>query len=700
MRTTSVIDNVLVYDNGALVTRVGKGHGWVELQGLPLLLAPESLRVSCAHRCSAVEELAFVTSSEAVSSRDSRAQVDKLEQQVSTLQARIERNEQLASSLSQTLGLDAVATGPSPASGAWHWLDGMHAARRRLMDAVQHATEELAGVQRAVRHADEQANRAPTHTLTRGIRFHVDSQEPVTFQVEYFVHHVRLEHAFALMMRTGGAAQLSHSVRVAQSTGEDWLNVQLRIAQGSLQRVHQTPHARSWRLGVAQPEPSQGTRSLPTDLGELFAGYDRFAAPVVSAAPTGAMMRTDVDDMDDDVDDMEGEAEPQSDGAFRDSTSAEVESFARQRSRPPMAKMSMEPMEVLDEAPPVMRSKRREAPAASRGMAPPMAPAPALSAPPSAGARAPMPAKPRQRVPTPSSGVLRMMGPEQAQRGQLVALDEVEQWLWLLGEGAGNTPVEHDHHEHGITAHTIRHALENAHQQAHALLHGGLAGAPLQVPAPLSGRVHVGGQGGAVSVDIAAHTVNATWVHETAPLASLDVFRFVRLQLPAEMSLSSAGKVDVFVNDAWMAQAPLIIDQAHSARVNLGVDPLVRVKSRTVDVQQADKGLLNNQVKISQRVRVQLHSQATEPVDVRIYERIPIDDKTEPDVVITLEGCEPPATQRDVGPEGQMKGGLLFVQRLMPREERVVEIRFHMVHASKMEIVGGARRDSSAREAS
>jgi Domain of unknown function (DUF4139) len=204
--------------------------------------------------------------------------------------------------------------------------------------------------------------------------------------------------------------------------------------------------------------------------------------------------------------------------------------------------------------------------------------------------------------------------------------------------------------------------------------------------------------GGAVYVDIVGVDVDAHFTHETVPRASLDVFRSVLVQVPTRgVSLRAGAAVDVFLDGDWIVQTAMDRRGGAQLKLNLGVDARVRVTARTINVQQGEKGLLGGQVKIAQHVVVRLSSQAPTPVDVRVFERLPVDGNQPSEVTVTLDEAEP-KPERDVGPHGTLRGGLSFMQRLLPHEERVVDYRFTLVHSNKIDIVGGARRDSNQSE--
>ena len=128
--------------------------------------------------------------------------------------------------------------------------------------------------------------------------------------------------------------------------------------------------------------------------------------------------------------------------------------------------------------------------------------------------------------------------------------------------------------------------------------------------------------------------------------------------------------------------------------MNLGVDADVRIKARTPHAQQSEKGMLSSTTQMEHKIVTEVRSTRAAPVKLSLFERVPVADENQKDLVVSPVASKPPATRTDKGPrDEELKGGLRFDLTLMPGDAAVVEHSYTLTLPAKSEVVGGNRRE-------
>jgi uncharacterized protein (TIGR02231 family) len=211
-------------------------------------------------------------------------------------------------------------------------------------------------------------------------------------------------------------------------------------------------------------------------------------------------------------------------------------------------------------------------------------------------------------------------------------------------------------------------------------------------------RVFTAGSRATISSDGHEHRVEvhreesaAELVHEAVPRESKDVWRLCRVR---PTSALPSGPVQVFEDDAFVVAGNVSGSAGAVLRFNLGVDPDVKIESRAPHVHQAEKGLMGGTTHVEHKVTTVVRSTRKEPVELTIYDRLPVPGADVKDVTVTLGECAPPLSVTDRSPDGGVvKGGFKVSVRLMPGEKRTLEHAYTITLPAKLEVVGGNRRE-------
>lgn len=724
------VDRVVVHANGALVTRRGRvpaGARDVLVSGLPLLFAADTLRVRLRNgSVGVVDEVCNVSVSPAppVAGLDAlldiRLQIAAVEQQKSALEILLSHSDiPVELPPADVEGLPDVAVLLRLAAGASR-------RREQLVQEIRARESEIRALRREEsrrKHAVRPDEKPPR--VLRGVRIVADAKGDADggddLDIEYFVPAARWVPSYALHLTNEGPATRARLVLgalVAQATGEDWTEVDLQVSTVDLRRETTLPVVHSWRLGRAQSAVVRGFRPLPSDLPGLFGGWGRFPAapptttPATSPATSIAARPKKAPpppppppvnrakDEDDYESRSEGEVasfeQERTDAAFAalddDGDGAPAADFAaaaqRERAAPEMSKSMMS----LSMPAPSRTSAPMAMPVGRAQMAgPPGAPSPkggggAL------GGLAPSALVVDELPPRLRTSAMRMAGADEPQRGLLLPLDAAKRLEWMLdGNDLGPEGAEPALHELRRAVAALDDAARRLRSRALPRGTAFVAGSVAAVYGR-AGRASIPGDGNDHRVEVHEDKADAAIVHLAVPRESLDVWRACRFQSTGPLP---AGPVQVYEDGAFVVAGSLQGGGGGKTLVlNLGVDADVRIKARTPHAQQSEKGMLGGTTQMEHKIVTEVRSTRAAPVKLSLFERVPIADENQKDLVVSPVTSKPTATRTDKGPrDEELKGGLRFDLTLMPGDAVVVEHSYTLTLPAKSEVVGGNRRE-------
>lgn len=681
------ITRVTVYRNGALVARRGEVTGdgplTVEVRGLSLLLNSDSVRVRPENGTARdLEELCSLDAATAPPSsneaelRKLRLEVERLEVENANIQQRCKHYDELT-----PLNAGKTPSRQMPDARVWLALqDFGHQRRMELTERQRKVDQELDDAQRKLSdlvEADRGDRRPPR--FTRGLRFTLDTAG--AFEIEYFVPAARWVPTYTLTIEDGDA-RLTVAALVAQATGEDWEDVEMVLATADLARETTLPELASWRLGRAQPQ-RPAFRPLPKGLEDLFSGYDRAPVPppdpsatlgaVAVAGAGSAVIREPLavasvafgEEM------LDGE-EPVAGSANLDDTGVTFAPSAPAAPPVPAA-----------EARPAARMRRATFAGGADREVRSLAPKKAAKRPP---VQPPEPLPPRLRY-----AYLRLMGPDQSKRGQLIPVDPIAH-LWALVE-------DHQTAQRGDLRRAVT-ALKNAANRLHNAPTPNrttpLDGTNFHHVYSAEGRHSLESDGVFHRLTVTRLESPATIEHRAVPRESDETFRFCRLELPTSVPFPQ-GPLQVYENGSFRVTSSLSSElrSAGAIDLNLGVEQGLRIVDRTVDIWQEEKGMMTQKSRVEHRIRFHVRSALRDPARVVVYDRLPTpDDKDENDIDVHLMESVPKATKDDRGPDGKkLPGGLHWELDVKPGEKVEVSYLYEISLPAKMELQGGNRRE-------
>lgn len=735
MPLSTRVERVVVHSNGALVTRrgvVAAGSTDVVVTDLPLLFASDTLRVRpVGAGCSVgvVDEVCRVSVTEAAAVVGEEALLE-VRLQIASVEQRRAALKMLTDHAELNVELPPADVDAFPETAVLLRLaDGATRRRTALLREIRALDHELVELQR------EEARRAralrpdekPPRVL-RGVRVAVDAAEDAALEVEYFVPAARWVPSYALQLTSGDKtrARLVLGALVAQASGEDWTDVELRVSTVDLRRDTTLPVLHSWRLGRAQPEKVRGFRPLPSDLPGLFSGFDCFPTPTAATTTTTRNQPAKPAP-------LPPPPPPQKPrDSFEDHSDGELLSFETERTN---AYAAMEAPESADDdevAAPREESAKMMDRSDRKRLAGPMAPQPAATvmfgasmAPPSLSmASVPRPsAKARgglaeadasslggagpggsatvvdELPPRLRTSAMRMAAADEGQRGLLLPLDARRRLEWLLDAAdVGGVDVGGAESAADAAKNELRRALNalaSAEQRLRARpLPRGTHAVTGAVAASFGrgGRASIPGDGNDHRVEVHAEEGDGVIIHLAVPRESLDVWRACRFQPSGALP---SGPVQVYEDGSFVVAAQLKGGGGGKPLVlNLGVDPDVRIKARTPHAHQSEKGMLGGTSQVEHKVITEVRSTRANVVKLSIFERVPVADDNQKDLVVSPVTSKPNALRTDKGPrEEELKGGLRFDLTLMPGDATVVEHSYSITLPAKSEVVGGNRRE-------
>lgn len=277
--SSSRITDVTLYPDSATVVRVATvapGTRTVELSCLPTTFDPQSLRVEPADGIRVGDIRTETLSREgaggcATTSLD--AQIRALQDQRSALDTQIRANELSASYLkavSERTGTD----GRPPAVD--------FSTLGKSVDALARTAQDLFARQEQLKRRDtELKSRLDALQATQGkavsdtvrtVQIAVAAPQGGELRISYQTTRAGWRPAYQANLDPARSnIVIERQATVAQSTGEDWRGVRVRLSTGQPRSASRGPEPYSWQVSIVQPQPA-GT------------AYERVPAPAPAAA--------------------------------------------------------------------------------------------------------------------------------------------------------------------------------------------------------------------------------------------------------------------------------------------------------------------------------------------------------------------------------------------------------------------------------
>jgi hypothetical protein len=693
----SRIEQVVVYASGARIRRVATiaaEGSVVRFTGLPLAVIDDTVRseldgpatVLAVRVGDDVGDPAAAAAEESAELRGARRRVALAETEA----------ERLDAALRQVTAAPIVVEDPSDdPPAAWA---AVVAARRTLVAAraerelavrakLGDARRELDDARRALEAAVERDHAAGT---MRGAKLHeprkhveLDVQRrgsgDVTIRIEYQVAAARWAPSYVARM---DGEQLRFELRavVAQSSGEDWQGVALRLSTAEPERFAELPELAAQKIGRRQHEPAKrGFKPPPTGADELYRDYD-------TAFPRPPTLATSFARGDDST--YEGRAPtappapPQAPGPMLFGGIAPKDQVWDEESSNAMPEAPM--------AMPVMARRKSGGVASALGgiIAAPIGLAAAAAqtlarggddrsrAAPGGGAVAkrgePAAAPPPPRLDY--SGLV-MAPPASNERGRLVASERAIDGDSAARVMAGIAAIEQLALPPGHDA-----DWEHVYDYAFAS----------------DGNVDVKSDAAWHGIALTTRSGNAKLRHVAVPREQLDVFRVATIANPLDGPLLP-GPIDVYDRGQFLVTSEVdYTPPGGKLEIGLGVDAQVKI-ARNVEFHEEAAGMLRGTLRLVHAVTIDVENLASRAIDLEIRERVPVTREGEDDIEVTI-GRVDPAWERWTpdagGPRAdRLRGGYRWQLPVGPNQKKLVRASYEVRIAGKHELVGGNRRE-------
>ena len=280
-----------------------------------------------------------------------------------------------------------------------------------------------------------------------------------------------------------------------------------------------------------------------------------------------------------------------------------------------------------------------------------------------------------------------MRGASDEARGELVAIAQASVYIEAFGARI-RVDVSAAVHAAFTRAAIDDSAIPNGHELAHTTdSYDYLYSADLPCDVASDGAFH--------AVPVADWDATTTLRHVTVPREAQQVFRLLEIESPIDAALLS-GPLDVYEGsgeDARYRTTTRMPETPPRGRVEigLGVEPAIKV-ARTTTFQEETSGLLGGSLALDHHISVELRNLLPRAVTVEIRERVPVVRKDDAEVKLEVGAVEPAWEKWDQ--EQSLRGGFVWKLALDPGQTRTASARYTIKISSKLEIVGGNRRES------
>ncbi|MCA9563270.1 MAG: DUF4139 domain-containing protein, partial [Myxococcales bacterium] len=574
----------------------------------------------------------------------------------------------------------------------------LSAAAKTLEDEIRFARNRLA------MESDQETRLLETCQRVVDIRLIIDKATDLTVEASYLVNGATWVPTYDVRVAPDGTtAEMVLKAQVAQRTGEDWPDIAMEFSTADLQRSTALPKLKGWRIGRSQPDLNHSWRPLPEGLDALFIDYDSGRArqtvqprtvPATSlpSVPTLDVLPRELPDL----------APPKPQMRAPAPTPMPVASSPAPAPPPPPSVQSTGAMPFLEAA----ASVQEEGYASASGKA---APGRSLARGAKRRSKADFamrdeplalhdsvdemeeiddldesPEGPSELVASDRAlgyGSLRMLGPEEAGRGQL-KLPHVPDEVRRV---AGQSVAERVAQRARGTAQTVNPRLPQYAVEV------GVSSGHFAVTYPMDGRGSVPSDGSTHGMTVLRHESETTRLYRCVPSLDSAVYEMVTFRNPLGLPLL-AGPVSVYRGADFLVTAPLpTVGANQPVAVNLGVEPGI-VTARNVSYKENTEGLFGGDTVLEHTINIEVRSNLDRSARVEIYERIPVSD--DKDAKVEVVATEPQAAPYDQTEMNHpLRGGLKFSLDIPAREKRTVRLTYRILIPSKQMLVGGNRRD-------
>jgi hypothetical protein len=686
----SRIEQVTVYAHGARVRRVATLRAplpkAVRFVGLPLAVIDDTVR-SEVEGGGAVTAIRVGVDTPNEPRAEESDELRTAKQRMAVAESDVERLRSALEQLDSAPLIEDDPTDDPPA--AW---SSIVAARRELVtlrakrgatlrEELSTATREQGDARRALEVVIERETAAGTakaarlHEVRKLAELELTGTGDATVRIEYQIAAARWAPSYVARLE-GEHARFELRAVVAQSSGEDWTDVALRLSTAEPERFAPLPELHPQKIGRRQAEPAKrGFRPPPSGADILYSDYDRSFARRVE--PFGAAVFDDST--------FEGRVAPPAE--LDDVADLSEQVWDEETSRPRQSYRGdapTTPMPVLAPAAAPLAKKSGMIGAVGGAVAGTIESAFAAVAQavpkskPGAGADD---EKRRERAltapPAPRLDYsnLQMAAMSSAQRGMLVSARKRLDGELAAGVEAGVATIEQLSLPPG-------HSAEWAHNYDYAFAS--------------DGKVEIKSDAAWRSIALTSRAGTAKIRHVAVPREQADVFRVAAVANPFDGPLLP-GPIDVYDRGQFLVTSDVdYTPPAGSVDIGLGVDPTVKI-ARNVEFHEEASGMLRGALRLFHAISIDIENLTGKPIELEVRERVPVTREDDDDIEVSLGKIEPPweryTPDTDAPREARLRGGYRWQLTIPAATKRLLRAGYEVKIAGKHELVGGNRRE-------
>lgn len=597
------------------------------------------------------------------------------------------------------------------------------AARRELEEASR-----ALGVARERDAAASSARDAKLHEQRKHVELDLTfpaGTGDITIHIEYQVAAARWAPSYVARLDADGTRFELRAV-VAQSTGEDWTGVALKLSTAEPDQFAPLPELHPQKIGRRQAEPSKrGFRAPPAGAEALYADYlAKFPTPTGSTktggiAPT-KIMTTPSDPF-----------APPSGEVWDEGSSRSKDAYPEQQQRQSIAtcpacnRLNSNGSDFCDFCGTPMAAPR----GGKRGAkmdAPPPPPSPAAmpmmapgampvtrSAPKGGGIAGAVVGGIAGAVAAPfalaAQGVARMRAADHEGGGGGYQQHRQEE------ANASATPrLDYGNLRMGAVDSTQRGKLVPAPRvtDAGAGKVADALGVLTRLPLPpghsadwahtydyafaSDGVVDVKSDGNWHNLALTSRAGSSKLRHVAVPREQDDVFRVAAITNPFDGPLLP-GPIDVYDRGQFLVTSPVdYTPPGGTVDIGLGVDAAVKI-ARNAEFHEETAGMLRGALKLFHAVTVEVENLSGRAIDLEVRERVPVAREGDDDIKVKLGKIEPSWERWIPDPEApahaRPRGTYRWRVDVAPRTKKQLRAAYEVEIASKNELVGGNRRE-------
>jgi uncharacterized protein (TIGR02231 family) len=199
------------------------------------------------------------------------------------------------------------------------------------------------------------------------------------------------------------------------------------------------------------------------------------------------------------------------------------------------------------------------------------------------------------------------------------------------------------------------------------------------------------------SVPVSASSTTARVRHVAVPREQPDVFRVATITNPFAAPLLP-GPIDVYDRGRFLITSSIDYTPPNATLdIGLGVDAAVKL-ARNTEFREEAAGMLRGALRLVHAITIEVDNLSGRAIELEVRERIPVTREGDDDVEVTIGKVEPgwerwtpdPNAPRDL----RLRGGYRWKVAVPAAAKRTLRAGYEVKIASKLELVGGNRRES------